>query len=85
MTREDARVALTMQSGGYSVREIAARLGRTEKAVENMIAHAKKQIRHKIAGKGGGPALLRRQRRHRRPIWPRAMAASSRRVPHAQR
>jgi DNA-directed RNA polymerase specialized sigma24 family protein len=52
VTREDARVALTMQSRGYSLREIAIGLGRTEKAVESMIAYAKKQIRHKIGGKG---------------------------------
>ncbi|SPM30637.1 hypothetical protein MTAB308_4146, partial [Mycobacterium terramassiliense] len=52
VTRQDARLALTMQSRGYTLREIAARMGRTEKAVESMIAYAKKQIRHKIEGTG---------------------------------
>lgn len=50
VSRSDARVALRLQSRGYSLREISNQLGRTEKAVESMIGHAKRQIRQKATG-----------------------------------
>lgn len=45
VSRADARIAISLQSQGFSLREIGNRLGRTEKAVEGMIAYAKRQIR----------------------------------------
>ena len=50
--RAGPRIALIMQSRGYSLREIAEGLGRTDKAVESMIAYAKRQIWHKTGRKG---------------------------------
>lgn len=50
VSRADARVALHLQSRGYSLREISHQLGRTEKAVEGMIGHAKRQIRDRMSG-----------------------------------
>ncbi|GAA1701302.1 putative transcriptional rgulator [Mycolicibacterium murale] len=50
VSRADARVALRLQARGYSLREISKHPGRTEKAVESMIGHAKRQIRQKTTG-----------------------------------
>lgn len=50
VSRADARIALRLQSRGYSLREISHQLGRTEKAVESMIGHAKRQIRQHMMG-----------------------------------
>lgn len=50
VSRADARIALRLQSRGYSVREISNHLGRTEKAVEGMIGYAKRQIRQHMLG-----------------------------------
>jgi DNA-directed RNA polymerase specialized sigma24 family protein len=41
----DARRAMVLVGYGYTYSEIAERLGKTEKAVERMVAYAREQIR----------------------------------------
>ena len=51
--RPDARAALLLSAEGFSGREIAAAIGRTEIATRTLLCRARTQVRHQLAGTGG--------------------------------